>query len=76
LLSFSTVIGAISALPGGLLATDASIVGMLILLLGMDAKTATAATLLIRFATLWFGVGLGLITWIFSRDLVGIEVKR
>jgi uncharacterized protein (TIRG00374 family) len=75
-LSFSTVIGAISALPGGLLATDASIVGMLILLLGMDAKTATAATLLIRFATLWFGVGLGLITWIFSRDLVGIEVKR
>jgi uncharacterized protein (TIRG00374 family) len=75
-LSFSTVIGAISALPGGLLATDASIVGMLILLLGMDAKTATAATLLIRFATLWFGVGLGLITWIFSRDLVRIQVKR
>ncbi|MCK4724359.1 MAG: flippase-like domain-containing protein, partial [Anaerolineales bacterium] len=31
-LSFSTVIGAVSALPGGLLATDASIVGMLVLL--------------------------------------------
>ena len=51
-LSFSTVIGAISALPGGLLATDASIVGMLVLLLDMDANTAAAATLLIRFATL------------------------
>ena len=75
-LSFSTVVGAISALPGGLLATDASIVGMLILLLGMEVKTATAATLLIRFATLWFGVGLGLVTWIFSRDLIGIQVKR
>ncbi len=75
-LSFSTVIGAISALPGGLLATDASIIGMLILLLDMDANTAGAATLLIRFATLWFGVGLGLITWIFSRDLLTMQFKR
>lgn len=75
-LSFSTVIGAVSALPGGLLATDASIVGMLVLLLDMDANTAAAATLLIRFATLWFGVGLGLISWIFSRDLLSMQVKR
>ncbi len=75
-LSFSTVIGAISALPGGLLATDASIIGMLVLLLDMNANTAAAATLLIRFATLWFGVGLGLITWLFSRDLLTMQVKR
>lgn len=75
-LSFSTVIGAISALPGGLLATDASIIGMLVLLLDMDANTAAAATLLIRFATLWFGVGLGLITWFFSRDLLTMQFKR
>jgi uncharacterized protein (TIRG00374 family) len=75
-LSFSTVIGAISALPGGLLATDASIIGMLVLLLDMDANTAAAATLLIRFATLWFGVGLGLITWLFSRDLLTMQFKR
>lgn len=74
-LSFSTVIGAVSALPGGLLATDASIVGMLVLLLDMDANTAAAATLLIRFATLWFGVGLGLISWLFSRDLLNMQVK-
>jgi hypothetical protein len=46
---------------------------MLILLLGLDAGTATAATLLIRFATLWFGVGLGLIVWAFSKDLLGLE---
>jgi uncharacterized protein (TIRG00374 family) len=75
-LSFSTVIGAVSALPGGLLATDASIVGMLVLLLGMDANTAAAATLLIRFATLWFGVGIGFITWIFSRDLLSMSADR
>lgn len=73
ILSFSTVIGAISALPGGLGAAEASISGMLILLLGLDAGTATAATLLIRFATLWFGVGLGLIVWAFSKDLLGLE---
>ena len=75
-LSFSTVIGAVTALPGGLLATDASIVGMLVLLLGMDANTAAAATLLIRFATLWFGVGIGFVTWIFSRDLLSISSDR
>ena len=74
-LSFSKVIGAISALPGGLLATDASMIGMLVLLLGMDTNTAAAATLLIRFATLWFGVGLGFVVWLFSRDLLSMQVK-
>jgi uncharacterized protein (TIRG00374 family) len=73
ILSFSTVVGAVSALPGGLGAAEASISGMLILLLGLDASTAAAATLLIRFATLWFGVGLGLMIWPFSKDLLGPE---
>jgi uncharacterized protein (TIRG00374 family) len=73
ILSFSTVVGAVSALPGGLGAAEASISGMLILLLGLDVGTAAAATLLIRFATLWFGVGLGLLVWPFSKDLLGLE---
>jgi uncharacterized protein (TIRG00374 family) len=72
-LSFSTIVGAISTLPGGLGAAEASISGMLILLLGTSPDVAAAATLLIRFATLWFGVTLGLITWIFSRDLLGLK---
>jgi glycosyltransferase 2 family protein len=71
ILSFSTVIGAISALPGGLGATEVSVTGMLVLLLGLGTGTATAATLLVRLTTLWFGVGLGLIVWSFSRDLLG-----
>lgn len=66
-LSFSIVVGAASALPGGLGAAEASIAGMLILLAGLPAGEAAAATLLIRFATLWFGVALGLVTWVFSR---------
>lgn len=68
-LSFSIVIGAASTLPGGLGASELSISGMLALLLGVSADLSAAATLLIRFATLWFGVSLGLLVWAFSRDL-------
>jgi len=75
-LAFSTVIGAVSALPGGLGAAEASISGMLILLLNVSTDIAAAATLLIRFATLWFGVGLGLIVWVFSRELMGIGSRE
>jgi uncharacterized protein (TIRG00374 family) len=73
IMAFSTVIGAVSALPGGLGATEASMTGMLVFLLSVDADLATAATLLIRFATLWFAVLLGLVAWIFSRDLLGMD---
>ncbi|MDF1500498.1 MAG: lysylphosphatidylglycerol synthase transmembrane domain-containing protein [Anaerolineales bacterium] len=72
-LAFSTVIGAVSALPGGLGAAELSIAGMLALTLGLEASTAAAATLLIRLGTLWFGVTLGLIVWLFSRDLLLLE---
>ncbi|MEJ2304104.1 MAG: lysylphosphatidylglycerol synthase transmembrane domain-containing protein [Anaerolineales bacterium] len=71
-LSFSTIIGAISTLPGGLGAAEASIAGMLVVLLGLSSDTAAAATLLIRFATLWFGVALGLVTWSISPHLLGM----
>lgn len=72
-LSFSTAIGAASALPGGLGAAEVSIAGMLTLVEGMTPAAATSATLLIRLATLWFGVGLGLIAWTFSPDLLGFN---
>jgi uncharacterized protein (TIRG00374 family) len=75
-LSFSIVVGAASTLPGGLGASEASIAGMLALLLGLHADTAAAATLLIRFATLWFGVSLGLVVWAFSKDLLGLAIQN
>ena len=71
-LSFSTVIGAVSALPGGLGAAEASIAGMLALLGGINPAISASATLLIRLATLWFGVLLGLVTWSFSLSLLGV----
>lgn len=73
ILAFSTVVGAASTLPGGLGAAEASIAGMLMLLLGLDSGSAATATLLIRFATLWFGVGLGLMVWAFSPDLMRMQ---
>ncbi|WP_026278681.1 lysylphosphatidylglycerol synthase transmembrane domain-containing protein [Thioalkalivibrio sp. ALJ3] len=52
--------GALSFLPGGLGGTEAVMVGLL-LLHDMPAADAVAATMLIRFTTLWFAVILGLI---------------
>ena len=64
ILATATIAGAISMLPGGLGAAEASIAGLLLLLVHdpqMTPELAAAATLLVRFATLWFGVLLGLI---------------
>jgi glycosyltransferase 2 family protein len=72
ILAFSTLIGALSSLPGGIGAAEASIASMLVILLGLDSDVAATATLLIRFATLWFGVSLGLAVWAFSPNLLGI----
>ena len=75
-LSFSTIIGAASAMPGGMGAAEVSIAGMLTLLMGIQPALAAAATLLIRLATLWFGVGLGLLAWTVSTDLLGLRVEN
>ena len=76
ILAFSTVVGAVSALPGGLGAAEASIAGMLALTGLASPAQASAATVLIRLATLWFGVLLGLSAWLFSGDLLGVTNER
>lgn len=61
-LAVSSLAGALSMLPGGLGVAEASVTAMLLVLLrgdGLDRGEAVAATLLIRFATLWFAVILG-----------------
>jgi glycosyltransferase 2 family protein len=58
----ATWIGGASMLPGGLGAAEASVAGLLLLTVRdpvMTASLAAAATILIRFATLWFGVLVG-----------------
>lgn len=75
-LAFSTVVGAVTALPGGLGAAEASIAGMLIFILGLSKDTAAAATILIRFATLWFAVVLGLSIWLLFRKKLFIPMTE
>ena len=52
----STLIGAIVPVPGGLGITESALMGQMTELGHVDASTATAAMLLVRFATLWFAV--------------------
>jgi glycosyltransferase 2 family protein len=61
-LASATVLGSVSMLPGGLGAAEATVAGLLLVLVAdprMTTDVAGAATLLVRFATLWFGVILG-----------------
>ena len=66
--AFSSIIGALTMLPGGLGTAEGSMVGLTVML-GVDISQATAATLIIRFSTLWFGVIIGLVILQYlSRD--------
>ena len=58
--AFSMLVGAISFLPGGLGGTEATMVTLL-MLNHVAQPQAVAATVLIRLATLWFAVALGVI---------------
>ena len=77
--AMATLLGAVSFLPGGLGVTEGSMIGVL-LGFGVFATQAPAAfaTYLIRFATLWFGVGVGLVALVVFRrsmrkDLPGAD---
>lgn len=57
-LAFSYLAGAISMVPGGVGITEGSMAGIL-LSSGIDRSIATVLTIVMRFCTLWFAVGLG-----------------
>lgn len=57
---FSTLVGAIAMLPGGLGATEATITGLLVFL-KIPKNISVASTIIIRVATLWFAVFVGII---------------
>ena len=69
----TTVLGALSFLPGGLGVTEGSMALLLIRMAdGVTRSAAAAVTILIRLCTLWFGVVVGLIALaIFRRRLNG-----
>lgn len=72
----TTVAGALSFLPGGLLVTEASMALLLIeASRGMDEATAVAATVLTRLATLWFAVAIGVVALAILRRIAPDAVR-
>jgi uncharacterized membrane protein YbhN (UPF0104 family) len=59
--SVGSLAGALSFLPGGLGVAETSMTGLMQVLGDVSKAAAAAATLLIRVATLWFAVALGLV---------------
>jgi uncharacterized protein (TIRG00374 family) len=56
--SFSTIVGALTMLPGGIGPTEGSMSGLLALR-GVELPVAVGATFVIRVCTLWFAVAVG-----------------
>ncbi len=72
---FATLAGAATMLPGGLGATDASITGLLVLL-SAPKSIAVASTLIIRAATLWFAVVVGIVAVMFYQKVYHKKVNE
>jgi uncharacterized membrane protein YbhN (UPF0104 family) len=77
----STLLGAASMLPGGLLASEGSLAALLGSQ-GLTPAAAASATLIIRAATLWFAVALGLtalpvvLAWLRRRPAQGTAADQ
>jgi len=69
-LAVGSLIGGASSLPGGLGAAEISMAGILQTVVGLSEQVAATATLLIRFFTLWSGVGLGVLIVIIWRKML------
>lgn len=66
--AFSMMVGALSFLPGGLGGAEATMVALL-MINHVAQPQAVAATVLIRLATLWFAVGLGIIALLMPEQV-------
>ena len=59
--AFSTIVGAITMLPGGLGATEGSL-AFLVIQKGFSKEIGVASTFIIRVVTLWFAVLVGIVS--------------
>ncbi len=66
---FATLAGVLSMLPGGLIVTDAGLMG-LIIHAGVPSTSAAVATILARVFTLWLAVLVGSVVLIANRDYI------
>jgi uncharacterized protein (TIRG00374 family) len=73
----STLAGALVPVPGGLGVTETALQGQLQDLGHVGATTATAAMILVRFATLWFAVLVGFVALsLLKRQHAGLLAER
>jgi len=63
---FSTLVGVLSFLPGGLVVTDASLMSLLIHA-GIPPSSAAIAAIMARICTLWLSVAVGSLFLVFNR---------
>lgn len=69
--SFSSIVGALAFIPGGLGITEGSLLSLLVFA-GLPVSIGSLVTIIIRVATLWFGVSLGLL----SLLILSKRIKR
>lgn len=74
-LAFSSIVGAVSMLPGGLGAAEASLLGLLVKVVAVPKGIAAVSTIIIRFCTLWFGVMVGIGALLTRRGLLSLVSK-
>ena len=70
--SFSTLVGAAAMVPGGLFVTEGGMSLLLVKFIGAALPTAVAASFLVRAATLWFALLIG----IFALPAFNIYIKK
>ncbi len=73
--SFSSIIGALSFLPGGLLVTEGTMTAFF-LSVKIPNAMAISATILIRAVTLWFAVLIGTMVFLSGYRKEDLEVER
>lgn len=64
---FSTLVGVLSFLPGGLVVTDASLMGLMVQA-GIPAPGAAVAAIMARTCTLWLSVSIGSLFLVLNRN--------
>ena len=67
----SSIVGVASMLPGGIGSAEAFLAGQFIALAGLASGLAAALTIVIRLATLWFAIALGVAGLLTLRILLG-----
>ena len=64
----ATLAGSLFFLPGGLGGTEGTLI-LLLTQIGLASRTAVTASLVVRLATLWLAVAIGLLVFAFARRL-------